>query len=114
MNEVKLSGVITEGPRFRELSACTLVGIFVLHAGERKRAVHVIRVIAKGPAAVQLQQFAEGEMVKVSGRLSWPDDGGVEIFAEEFKQHHEGVYDAESLAPKLRPVKQVKTLQRHW
>lgn len=90
MNRVQLSGVITDGPRFTEVSACVL-GSFVLLVGRHEGAQQIIRVITRGPAAVQLKQFAEGETVKVSGSLRWQADG-IEIWADEFKQHHEGAY----------------------
>jgi len=95
MNQVKLSGQITEGPRFQTLGVAFTVSTFVLYAGQKDTGQrNFIRIIAKGPAAEQLRAFADGDWVKVSGRLCWQADG-IEIWADDFKQHREGRYRAE-------------------
>jgi hypothetical protein len=91
MNHIELSGTITDGPKFAA-NDLSVVATFILWCGQfDSEFPQVVRVVARDLVAEQLKLFAEGDKVKVTGRLSWLK-GTMEIFAEEFKRHREGCF----------------------
>jgi len=96
VNHIEISGKI------EDLRFVDLVATFVLAVGFKPQS---IRVIARGGAVEELKRFCEGELVRVEGRLSWSPT--VEIFAEKFREHHQGSYQRSkewrsSVIPKVK------------
>jgi hypothetical protein len=115
VNEVQLSGTITQGPRFTQPDG-RLIGTFVLDAGQGDGIIRAIPVVALGRFAEQLQEFNEGDTIKVVGPLYWREQG-IEIMATGFKQHHEGAYRqnrVESIQHHALKLNLGKAPKRHW
>lgn len=87
MNSIALSGRIVVGPTFHTNEGGQ-VAVFTLCCGGLK---DVVAVVATRNAALELEEFKNGDSISVAGRIIW-HAGAVEILADRIIKWTPGVY----------------------